>query len=118
MLIAEINGVPASTHPAGRLFIEEGFAATAMGLQARTERLRPSGFEGASGTRIAGDSRGGLAMEKAGHSRSRTQPHSDSTYDADREPRHDDDDEAVRHGGDVDPDSAAAEIDRDDTVEE
>ncbi len=44
MLIAEINGVPAPTHPAARLFIEEGFAATAMGLQARTERLRPRGY--------------------------------------------------------------------------
>jgi len=45
MLIAEINGVPAPTHPAARLFIEEGFAATAMGLQARTDRLRPRGYE-------------------------------------------------------------------------
>ena len=52
MLLAEINGVPAATHIAARLFIEEGFAATAMGLQARTERLRPRGF-GADGIRIA-----------------------------------------------------------------
>jgi len=44
MLIAEINGGAATAHPAGRLFIEEGFAATAMGLQARTERLRPRGY--------------------------------------------------------------------------
>jgi ATP-dependent Lhr-like helicase len=44
MLIAEINGTPASTHAASRVFIEEGFAATAMGLQARTERLRPRGY--------------------------------------------------------------------------
>ena len=65
MLIAEINGAPASTHPAVRLFIEEGFAATAMGLQARTERLRPSGFD-VSGTRIAGEGRGGVAMEHPG----------------------------------------------------
>jgi ATP-dependent Lhr-like helicase len=44
MLIAEINGQPAPAHPTARLFQEEGFAATAMGLQARTERLRPHGF--------------------------------------------------------------------------
>jgi ATP-dependent Lhr-like helicase len=45
MLIAEINGTPSTTHPAGRVFIEEGFAPTAMGLQARTERLRPRGYQ-------------------------------------------------------------------------
>jgi len=44
MLIEDINGAPASTHPAARFFIEEGFAATAMGLQARTDRLRPHGY--------------------------------------------------------------------------
>ena len=41
MLIAEINGEPASTHPAADLFIAEGFATTAMGLQARIRGLRP-----------------------------------------------------------------------------
>jgi ATP-dependent Lhr-like helicase len=35
MLIAEINGEPAPVHPAARVFIGEGFVATAMGLQAR-----------------------------------------------------------------------------------
>ena len=44
MLIAEINGAPAATHPAAGLLVDEGFAATAMGLQARTERLRPRGY--------------------------------------------------------------------------
>jgi hypothetical protein len=44
MLIGEVNGMPAATHPAARLFIEEGFAATAMGLQARTERMRHRGY--------------------------------------------------------------------------
>ncbi len=44
MLISEINGAAATTHEAARLFIEEGFAATAMGIQARTERLRPRGY--------------------------------------------------------------------------
>jgi ATP-dependent Lhr-like helicase len=35
LLISEINGVPASTHPLSHLFVAEGFNATAMGLQAR-----------------------------------------------------------------------------------
>jgi ATP-dependent Lhr-like helicase len=41
MLIAEINGSPAATHPAAHLFVQEGFATTAMGLQARVQGLRP-----------------------------------------------------------------------------
>jgi hypothetical protein len=41
MLIAEINGVPASTHPDAQLFVAEGFNATAMGLQARVLPHRP-----------------------------------------------------------------------------
>jgi len=44
MLIAEINGSAASSHATARIFIEEGFAPTALGLQARTERLRPRGY--------------------------------------------------------------------------
>ncbi|HXH25759.1 MAG TPA: hypothetical protein VNI78_10950, partial [Vicinamibacterales bacterium] len=44
MLIADINGAPAVAHPAARLFVEAGFAATAMGLQARTEQVTPRGF--------------------------------------------------------------------------
>ena len=35
MLIAEINGEPAATHPTAHMFVDEGFATTAMGLQAR-----------------------------------------------------------------------------------
>jgi hypothetical protein len=35
MLIAEINGTPASTHDMAHHFVAEGFMATAMGLQAR-----------------------------------------------------------------------------------
>jgi ATP-dependent Lhr-like helicase len=46
MLLAEINGEPAVAHTASRVFIQEGFIATAMGLQAR---LRP----GAHGLRPA-----------------------------------------------------------------
>jgi ATP-dependent Lhr-like helicase len=64
MLIAEINGVPAPTHPAAHLFVEEGFAATAMGLQARTERLRPRGYGSLdpTGIGIAATNHGGGAM--------------------------------------------------------
>jgi ATP-dependent Lhr-like helicase len=36
MLIAEIDGLLATTHPSVRLFLDAGFAATAMGLQLRT----------------------------------------------------------------------------------
>jgi ATP-dependent Lhr-like helicase len=50
MLIGEINGVPAAVHPAARLFIEEGFAATAMGLQARL-RLTGIGIAAAGNDR-------------------------------------------------------------------
>jgi len=42
MLIAEINGTPAAKHPGARLFVEAGFVATAMGLQARPP-LSPHG---------------------------------------------------------------------------
>jgi hypothetical protein len=64
MLIAEINGAAAATHPAARLFIEIGFAATAMGLQARTERLRPRGYGSLdpSGIGIAATGPGGASM--------------------------------------------------------
>jgi ATP-dependent Lhr-like helicase len=40
MLLTDINGEPASTHPAADLFVAEGFATTAMGLQARVQGLR------------------------------------------------------------------------------
>src|SRR5262249_26635642 len=40
MLIAEINGTPATSHAAAAIFVEEGFAVTALGLQARSEQLR------------------------------------------------------------------------------
>jgi ATP-dependent helicase Lhr and Lhr-like helicase len=41
MLIAEINGIPAATHPMAHVFVAEGFTATAMGLQARVLPRRP-----------------------------------------------------------------------------
>ena len=64
MLIAEINGAPAHAHPAARLFIEEGFAATAMGIQARTDKLRPRGYGSLdpTGIGIAATSAGGGRM--------------------------------------------------------
>ena len=45
MLLAEIDGLPASIHPATRIFVNEGFLPTAMGLQLRPPRPdRDSGF--------------------------------------------------------------------------
>ena len=44
MLIGEINGEPAPSHGAARIFVAEGFVATAMGLQARTDRIKPRGY--------------------------------------------------------------------------
>jgi ATP-dependent Lhr-like helicase len=43
LLLADIDRVPATTHPAVRLFVEEGFTVTAMGLQLR-HPSRPPGF--------------------------------------------------------------------------
>ncbi|HLG58404.1 MAG TPA: DEAD/DEAH box helicase [Vicinamibacterales bacterium] len=48
MLLSEIDGVPATSHEAAALFVEGGFAATGMGLQARLQpgRLRAEASEG------------------------------------------------------------------------
>jgi hypothetical protein len=35
MFLSEIDGAPATTHRAAPLFVESGFAITAMGLQRR-----------------------------------------------------------------------------------
>jgi ATP-dependent Lhr-like helicase len=69
MLIADINGAAATSHPAMRVFIEEGFAATAMGLQARTERLRPRGYGSLDPTGI------GIAAATAGGGHMAEQPY-------------------------------------------
>ena len=61
MLIAEINGESATAHPAARLFVEEGFAATAMGIQARTDKLRPRGYEPSDAAAEAHDDGIGIA---------------------------------------------------------
>jgi ATP-dependent Lhr-like helicase len=136
MLIAEINSEPATAHPSARLFLEEGFVAGAMGLQARTDH-RPRGF----GTGIAGSRPGGDFM--AEHNRAENDP----TLIGNSKPRREESDESEKErvrnsndldqsmeregvtsrqnrgydeaasGGrrrDVDPDSANADIDRDD----
>jgi hypothetical protein len=60
MLIADINGEPATGHAAARIFIEAGFMAGALGLQARPPRGGYATHGG--GTRIAGHRRGGNSM--------------------------------------------------------
>ena len=47
MLLAEIDGLPATIHPAARLFVEAGFIPTAMGLQLRPARGQPADGAGA-----------------------------------------------------------------------
>jgi hypothetical protein len=131
LLITDINGASASVHPMARLFIEEGFAATALGLQARV------------GTRIAAPGRGGTSMaepredqntttretgrplptESSDQERDRIRSSNDLDQQLEREgetSRHNRGyDEAVGGGGQnapTDPDSADSDIDRDDTV--
>ena len=151
MLIAEINGTPATAHPAARLFIEEGFAATAMGIQARTDRLRPRGYGSldASGIGIAAASGGGERMaqqrrnsseETLENTRPRANEDSDIEHDRVRSSNDQDQDmeregvESTRNRGyddvvrgedlgdvddrDLDPDSAASDVDRNDSVDE
>jgi len=93
MLIGEINGEPAQTHAAARVFVAEGFVATAMGLQARTERLKPRGYGslGTTGIGIAAPQFGGAQMAEQnrnendptliGNSRPRQNETSDSEHD-------------------------------------
>jgi ATP-dependent Lhr-like helicase len=143
MLIAEINGGPATAHPTARLFLEEGFVTTAMGLQARTERLRPRGYGSLdpSGIGIADGASGGKGMAD----QKRTDLENDPTLIGNSRPRPDEDTETERErvrnsndrdqqmeregvtsrhnrgydeatGGrtDIDPDAPDADIDRDD----
>jgi ATP-dependent Lhr-like helicase len=132
LLITEINGSPAATHSTAHLFVREGFATTAMGLQARI----------VPGTGFADRSRGGRSMadrprstpDGAGETR-------DTEHDAIRQ-SNDRDQAAERQGvetehnrgyddaakgrssvehedlGDVDPDSAESGNSRDDTIDE
>jgi hypothetical protein len=95
MLIADINGVPAISHPAARLFVEEGFAATAMGIQARTDKLRPRGYGSsgnptsvAGGIGIAGMDAGGTHMDESRNS-SETLENTRPRLNEDSETEHD-----------------------------
>ena len=136
MLLVEINGAPASTHIAARLFTSEGFAATAMGLQARTDRLRPRGFA-SHGIDLAAAADGGRTManptqrnapepnreRNADVEHDRIRSANDRDQQLEREgiesERNRNYDEAAKGmGDDVDPDSADAEIDRDDMIDE
>jgi ATP-dependent Lhr-like helicase len=151
MLIAEINGTPATAHPAARLFIEEGFAATAMGIQARTDRLRPRGYGSLdpSGIGIAAATGGGERMAQQRRNSSeetlentRPRANEDSDIEHDRVRSSNDQDQNMERDGvestrnrgydevvrgedlgdvddrDLDPDSAASEVDRNDSVDE
>jgi ATP-dependent Lhr-like helicase len=135
MLLAEINGVPATTHIAARLFVEAGFASTAMGLQARTERLRPRGFA-PPGTDIADGAPGGSTMADNENRVSPPRRSENADVEHDRVRSSNDRDQALERegvesehnrgydeaakgmGDDVDPDSADAENDRDDMLSE
>ena len=146
MLIGEINGAAAQSHALARVFVSEGFVSTAMGLQARTDRIVPRGYGSldSSGIGIAATRFGGDAMAEQnrtdiendptliGNSRPRQNETSDTEHDRVRESNDTDQamerggidskhnrgyDEAVRGGDrrDIDPDSAEADVDRDDT---
>jgi ATP-dependent Lhr-like helicase len=138
MLIAEINGEPAIAHPASRGFIQQGFVATAMGLQARV-RHGPMGMKAsADGIRIAATRRGGTSMAEP--RRTDSELVDNARPDETRETEHDrvrssnDRDQAIERAGkvsernrgydqavrgvereDIDPDSAESDVDRDDT---
>jgi len=137
LLIGEINGVAAATHPAAHLFVLEGFAITAMGLQTRIIH----GSHGAvpSGIAIAEKRHGGTSMADAPHTPERAS--SEIEHDAIRS-SNDRDQAAEREGietehnrgyddavrgvkseeqedfGDVDPDSAESANSRDDTIDD
>jgi hypothetical protein len=130
LLIAEINGLPASTHPAARLFVAQGFLLTAMGLQARIV-----------GTRIAAAGGGGISMAdnrnipeleaerdwRAGRDEEQEQIRSSNDRDQELEregieSRHnrgyDETAKGLAESEPTDPDSAESENDRDDMITE
>ncbi len=126
MLIVEVNGTPGTAHPAARLFIEEGFLPTAMGLQARV----PPGPHGhgtsqpraRGGTDLAESWAGGAAVpnhdpksvpgESAGEDRKR------ESTSTDREQVQRDRTQSTAESNPTDPDSPDADIDRDDMIDE
>jgi ATP-dependent Lhr-like helicase len=137
MLIAEINGTPAGTHPTAHLFAREGFTTTAMGLQARITPRRSL-----DGIGIAMQTHGGIPMadtprttpDSAGNTSQSEHDRVRSSNDRDQaaeregiETEHNRGyDEAARGSanlehedlGDVDPDSAQSDVDRDDSIDD
>jgi ATP-dependent helicase Lhr and Lhr-like helicase len=126
MLIVDINGDAATAHPAARLFIEEGFAATAMGLQSRALHTSTTGI------RVAGTRRGGHSYmaDPRNIADTREEEHDQVRSSNDRDQELEQEgietehnrgyDDAVRgareEGEDLDPDAPEADIDRDDSV--
>jgi ATP-dependent Lhr-like helicase len=104
LLIETINGQPAVNHPAASSFTAQGFRRSAMGLQLRFE---PS-TRTQHGTTIAGARAGGAPM---------AQPRDDDNLDDTPgfdDTRADDDVVGLEDDEDMDPDSAEAEVDRED----
>jgi ATP-dependent Lhr-like helicase len=102
MLIGEINGEPAQTHAAARVFVAAGFVATAMGLQARTERITPRGYGSldTTGIGIAATQFGGDEMAE------QIRPEDDPTLIGNSRPRQDEtsdgEHDRVRSSNDMD----------------
>ena len=144
MLISDINGISAPQHPAARLFLEQGFATTALGLQARTERVRPRGYGSLdpAGIGIAATWPGGTPMadndrdliaetpqqrrnetsdtehQRIRSSNDRDQQMERSGEESEHNQGYDDAVRGIRRDdeADTDPDSAESDVDRDDTV--
>ena len=125
MLIAEVNSAPATAHPAARLFIEQGFLPTAMGLQARVPagpRARVPFHLGIGGTGIAEIWDGGMAMPNQDPKRVPEQPASESdkraTSSTEREQIEREKARSKDESNPTDPDSPEADVDRDDMIDE
>jgi ATP-dependent Lhr-like helicase len=110
MLIADINGEPASTHQLAYLFVEEGFTPTAMGLQARLGRGIP----------LAGGYRGGPPMSQDSIEPAEPEPGPEIEREGDEpfEGPRGADDGTDEDGEPVDPDSPDSQNDRDDMLDE
>jgi ATP-dependent helicase Lhr and Lhr-like helicase len=131
MLISTINGRPALDHPAAAVFAAEGFASTALGLQVRTEHVRPRGYgwsEGSTaGTGIAAGRAGGAPVAERERDQPGTTQSSERGRDTGREtggtttthePSTTRSDHRTTPGGDIDPDSAFSDVNRDDMLDE
>ena len=107
MLIADINGTAATAHPAARLFIDEGFAATALGIQARTGQLRPRGYAPVAdaGERVSEEAGIHIAADEGGGDPMAQSSNSSSTFENTRPRRNEDSDlehDRVRSSNDQD----------------